>query len=147
MTKVVRRAAALWNGNLIRGKGFLRFATGASGGFNWAARVERSDGKTSPEELIAAAHAACYSMSLSSILSARGYTPESLMVDASCVLEYVEKRFKITTMILNVSGKVSGMDLESFEEAAHVAEESCPVSNALRGNLKIQLQVKLEPVS
>src|SRR5579884_1622137 len=110
MAKIVRRAAALWRGNLVNGKGALKFATGASGGFNLASRVERPDGKTSPEELMAAAHASCYSMALSNILSVRGYTSEHLIVDASCVLEYVEKRFKITTMLLNVRGKVPNMD-------------------------------------
>ncbi len=110
----------------------------------WASRTERSDGRTSPEELIAAAHAACYAMAFSHALAQAGTPAESLNVDATCTFEQVDGGFKITTMNLNVTGKVPGMDEASFEKAAQQAEQGCPVSNALRNNVQIRLNAHLE---
>ncbi len=146
MVKAERRAETVWEGNLTRGHGTLHLGSGAAGTLpvTWASRTERADGKTSPEELIAAAHASCYAMAFSNTLATAGKTPERLTVNAVCTLEQVEGAFKITTMTLTVQGRVPGMDAASFEEAARKAEQGCPVSNVLRSGLKIQLHAELE---
>jgi osmotically inducible protein OsmC len=110
----------------------------------WASRTESSDGKTSPEELIAAAHAGCYAMAFSHTLSQGGTPPDRLSVNAVCTFEKVGDGFKITTMDLDVQGKVPGLDQAGFEEAARKAEQGCPVSNALRNNVEIRLKAHLE---
>jgi osmotically inducible protein OsmC len=136
-----RRAEVIWQGNLTQGNGRLKVGSGAFGeqAITWAARTERSDGKTSPEELIAAAHAGCYAMALSHTLNQGGTPPEQLTVNAVCTLD----QGKITTMNLDVQGKVPGMDAAAFQEAAQKAEQSCPVSNALRNNVQIHLNAHL----
>ena len=101
----------------------------------WASRTEEPGGKTSPEELVAAAHAACFSMALSNELSTRGNVPARLHVEATSSFE----EGKVTTMALEVSAQVPGLDEEGFGEALAAAEESCPVSNALRGNVEIKV--------
>lgn len=107
----------------------------------FASRVQQPEGKTSPEELIAAAHATCYAMALSNTLADGGNEPESLVVDAVCVLD--DAQLKITTVDLNVQGSVPGMSADDFENAARQAEQICPVSNALRGNVEIRLNPSL----
>lgn len=136
-----RRAEVIWQGNLTQGNGRLKVGSGAFGeqAITWAARTERSDGKTSPEELIAAAHAGCYAMALSHTLNQAGTPPEQLVVNAACTLD----QGKITTMNLDVQGKVPGLDAAAFQEAARKAEQSCPVSNALRNNVQIHLNARL----
>lgn len=133
-----RRASANWRGNLFEGAGTV--SAESSGLFNdaevtWASRTEEPDGKTSPEELIAAAHAACFSMALSNELSSRGNDPDQLQVDATLSFE----DGKVTTMALDVKADVPELDEEGFDEALAAAEESCPVSNALRGNVEIKV--------
>ncbi len=136
-----RRAEVIWQGNLVQGNGRLQVGSGAFGeqAITWAARTERSDGKTSPEELIAAAHAGCYAMALSHTLNQTGTPPEELIVTAVCTLD----SGKITTMKLDVQGRVPGLDVAAFQEAAQKAEQACPVSNALRNNVQIQLTARL----
>jgi osmotically inducible protein OsmC len=136
-----RRAEVIWQGNLVHGNGRLKVGSGAFGeqAITWAARTEQPDGKTSPEELIAAAHAGCYAMALSHTLSQGGTPPEQLIVNAFCTLD----AGKITTMKLTVQGKVPGLDEAAFQEVAQKAEQSCPVSNALRNNVQIQLNARL----
>ena len=144
--KAERRAETRWEGNLLNGQGKLHLGSGAAGELpvTWASRTERSDGKTSPEELIAAAHASCYAMAFSNTLSREGHPPESLTVNAVCTLEQVEGAFKITTMTLDVQGKVPGLDEASFVQIAQKAEQGCPVSNVLRHGLQIHLNAHLE---
>lgn len=147
MSKTERQAEVTWEGNLLKGHGRVRARSGTFGDvpLTWASRTEvHSQGKTSPEELIAAAHAGCYSMSLSQTLSAEGKTPEQLTIKAVCTFEQVEGMLKITTMTLNVQGKVPGLDAADFTEAALKAEQRCPVSNALRNNVVIQVNAHLE---
>ena len=143
MPKADRNAQVQWNGNLTEGKGIIK-STG-SGAFGdlpvtWAARTESSDGKTSPEELMAAAHAACYSMAFSNTLNKAGHPPEELNVSATCTFEPP----KITTMVLEVRGRVPGLDQAEFAQIAEQAEKNCPVSNALRNNVDIQVTAHLE---
>jgi len=147
MVKAERRAEAVWEGNLIQGSGkVVSVGSGAIGELpiTWAARTERSDGKTSPEELIAAAHAACYAMAFSHTLAQAGTPAERLLVNAVCTFEQVEAGFKITTMDLDVRGKVPGLDEAGFEKAAQQAEQACPVSNALRNNVQIRVKAHLD---
>ncbi len=143
MANVEREAHVVWEGNLAQGRGSLSEGSGVLQDMpvTFASRVERPDGKTSPEELIAAAHATCYAMALSVTLTQKGNEPDRLEVDAVCVLD--DQQLKITTVNLNVRGTVAGMDEQGFEDAAREAEQLCPVSNALRGNVDIQLQTSL----
>jgi lipoyl-dependent peroxiredoxin len=142
MPKADRQAQVVWNGNLFEGKGTI-ISTG-SGAFgtlpvSWAARTESSDGKTSPEELLAMAHAACYAMALSNTLDEAGHPPEELRVSAVCTFEPP----RITTMKLDVAGRVPGIDQAEFERIASQANQGCPVSNALRNNVDIQVTARL----
>lgn len=144
--KAERRAETVWKGNLLNGYGQLSLGSGAAKdlGVTWASRTEKSDGKTSPEELIAAAHASCYAMAFSNTLAKEGHPAESLNVNAVCTLEQVEGAFKITTMTLTVRGKVPGIDEATFVQTAQKAEQGCPVSNVLRHGLQIHLDAHLE---
>jgi osmotically inducible protein OsmC len=137
------RAHAEWAGDLEGGSGTVSVASGAfpEQAVTWAARTNRPDPKTSPEELIAAAHAACYAMALSHTLAGAGYTAERLAVDAVC---HFTPGTGITRSDLSVSGRVPGLDQAGFERLAKEGEQGCPVSNALRGNVEIGLAVTLE---
>lgn len=143
-----RRADVIWEGNLTEGKGTITKVT--SGALpelpvTWAARTtNQNEGKTSPEELIAAAHAACYSMAFANTLNKHGHPPERLNVSATCAVDRVDGKTKITTMDLEVRGKVSGISQATFEEIAKEGEKGCPVSNALRNNVEIRLKAFLE---
>ena len=137
-----RNASAEWQGDLFEGRGTV--SANSSGLFSdaavtWASRTESPEGKTSPEELIAAAHSACFCMALTNELSTRGHTPERLQADATCA--FVDGN--VTTMVIDVSATVPGADQAAFDEALAAAEQSCPVSNALRGNVDIQVTASL----
>ena len=146
MAVAERRASAVWEGNLTEGKGRVKVASGALEEFpvTWAARTEQSDGKTSPEELIAAAEAACFSMALSNDLAKQGNTPERVSVEATCTLDRIDGKLKVTTMDLQVTGRVPGIDQAAFQAAAENTAENCPVSGALAGNVDIRVQATLE---
>jgi len=141
-----RRAQVTWEGNLTEGKGQLTTGTGVlrDAPISWPARVERPDGKTSPEELIAAAHAGCYAMAFANTLAKEGHAPTRLHIAATCTLDRIEGGVKITTMDLNVTGAVPGLDQAAFADLAEQAEKGCPVSNALRNNVKVNVTAKLE---
>ena len=144
MAMVEREAHVVWEGNLARGSGRLSEGSGVlqDTPVTFASRVERPDGKTSPEELIAGAHATCYAMALSNVLAENDTPPERLEVDAVCTLD--DEQLKITTMDLNVRGTVPGIGEDEFENATREAEQLCPVSNALRNNVEIRLQTSLQ---
>jgi osmotically inducible protein OsmC len=127
------RAEVVWNGDLLTGNGEVRFASNAVGTVpvSWAARTQRPSAQTSPEELIAAAHAVCYAMALSNTLAQDGHPPRRLNVTAVCSFEYGGGGARITAMDLTVHGHVPGLDQAGFEEAARKGEQGCPVSNAL----------------
>lgn len=146
MAVAERRASATWEGNLAGGKGKVEVASGALPEFpvTWAARTERSDGKTSPEELMAAAEAACFSMALSNDLHKAGHASESISVTATCTLDRIEGKLKVTTMKLEVTGSVPGIDEDTFREFAENTARNCPVSGALAGNVDIRVQSKLQ---
>lgn len=136
-------ASAVWKGGLKGGTGEFSAGSGAfAGAYTFLTRFEGTPG-TNPEELIAAAHAACVSMALAAGLERAGTPPESIMTTAHCSLEKLEEGFRITRMRLVVQGKVPGMDATAFQEAAEAAKNGCPVSNALKGNVQLELEAAL----
>jgi osmotically inducible protein OsmC len=137
-------ATAVWEGGLRNGKGVYRAGSGAfTGEYSFPTRFEGAAG-TNPEELIAAAHAACLSMALSGGLERAGTPPTRISTRASCTIERQEAGFRITRMNLEVRGQVPGIDAATFASAAEAAKEGCPVSNALKGNVQFVLDAKLE---
>jgi osmotically inducible protein OsmC len=140
-----RRAEAVWTGNLTEGKGWVSVGSGALGELpvTWESRTEAPHGKTSPEELIAAAHASCFSMALSNNLNKEGHPPERLEVSAVCTADRVDGAWTIVSMDLQVRGRVPGIDPGAFERAAEDAKTGCPVSRALHNNLEIRLKAEL----
>jgi osmotically inducible protein OsmC len=148
MATAERRAEVTWNGDLVSGSGQVTLASSGAlrdSGVTWASRTEKSDGRSSPEELLAAAHASCYAMAFSATLGRRGTPPQQLHVVAVASLDRKpEGGFQVTAMDLTVRGRVSGLDQAGFEEAARTAEQGCPISNALRGNVEIRLNATLD---
>ncbi len=147
MAGIERRAEVVWEGGLATGHGTV---TGGSGAVRelpvtWASRVEGADGRTSPEELLAESHAACYAMALSHTLNEAGNPPERLAVSAVVSAELGDEGLRVTASELTVAGRVPGMDARQFERLAQEAERSCPISNALRGNLDVRVNASLEP--
>ena len=142
---VQRTANVLWEKDLLKGAGNVTTGSGAFRQFpvTWASRTEDSGGKTSPEELLAAAHASCYAMALSATLGRKGSPPERLEVTAVCSFERVGDGWKVTTSELTVKGKVPGMNAQTFAEWADAAEKACPISNAIRNNVAIKLTASL----
>lgn len=141
-----RHATVTWEGTLTEGRGTIQTGSGAlsRAPVTWASRMEQPDGKTSPEELLAAAEAECYAMVLTNILSKQGTTPNRLEVAATCTVEPQGQGLKITTMRLQVQGDVPGVDQDSFSRIATEASDSCPVSNAIRGNVDISVSAQLQ---
>ena len=141
-----RRAVVIWESDLLRGRGKVRFGSAAipETGVTWASRTEQPSGRTSPEELLAAAQASCYAMALSASLARNRTPPTKLDVTAICTFDRVGDNWKVTTMELTVKGVVLGIDNSKFEEIARVAESNCPISNALRNNVEKKLNVSLE---
>jgi lipoyl-dependent peroxiredoxin len=138
-----RRAQVSWEGDLMNGRGSIENVTsGAIGGLEvtWRARSEEPGGKTSPEELIAAAHAACFSMALSNGLSQAGHAPERLDTSATVTFQPPDG---ITKIALTVEGRVPGIDESGFRDAAEQAKQNCPVSKALAAVPEVTLEAKL----
>ena len=139
-----RRAEVTWNGSLMEGSGTIRSTTtGAIGEqpVSWAARsTDETGGSTSPEELIAAAHAACFAMALSHGLAQQGHAPEELRSGATVTFQPGEG---ITRIALTVEGRVPGIDSDVFREAAEEAKANCPVSKALAAVPDISLEARL----
>jgi osmotically inducible protein OsmC len=145
MATAERRAEVVWNGDLQSGSGTFHLASsGAWTGANvsFATRTENPNGNTSPEELIAAAHASCYAMALSNVLHEGGNDAEELRITATCVLDMGS--LKITTETLEVHGRVPGLDADGFQQAVEQADQVCPVTNALRGNVDVQVNASLD---
>jgi lipoyl-dependent peroxiredoxin len=142
---IERRARATWEGDLRGGSGRFDVASGAITGqeVTFASRFEESGGKTSPEELIAAAHATCFSMALANELAQQGHPPTRVETNAVCTLDKANGGFRIISMALEVLGEVDGIDEAGFRSAAEQARDGCPVSQALAGNLEISLDASL----
>lgn len=142
-----RSATATWHGNLFEGSGSV--SSNSSEQLNelpvsWAARTEDPEGKTSPEELLAAAHSACFSMAFSNNLAQAGYTAERLSVTAEVTFEKLEAGWTVVRSHLIVHGDVPGIDQQQFGEIAEKARDGCPISRALKGNVELSVDAILE---
>jgi osmotically inducible protein OsmC len=138
-----RKASASWQGGLKGGTGSYRAESGTVGGtYSFGSRFENAKG-SNPEELLAAAEAACYSMALSVALEREGTPPTKVDTEAACSIERVGEAFKITTMKLVVRANVPGVAAETFQRIAEATKTGCPVSSALKGNVDLQLDAKL----
>jgi len=136
-------AVATWEGKLRDGKGSFKGQSGAfSGSFSFGTRFEGKKG-SNPEELIAAAHAGCFSMALSAALEKAGHPATRIETRAAVTIETVDGSPKITRSALEVRGKVPGIDQAAFQQAAEGAKQNCPVSKALQGNVEFTLDAKL----
>jgi lipoyl-dependent peroxiredoxin len=145
MAQLKRRAEAVWEGDLRGGEGRISSASGVieDVGYSFSTRFENEPG-TNPEELIAAAHAACYSMAFAGTLAGKGYQPQRIETQATCTLVSQEGGgFKIVGMHLQVRGRVPGIDQELFQQIAEEADDGCPVSNLLRCGLEIKREATL----
>jgi len=140
---MVRKASAEWRGGLKDGKGTVSTESGvlANAAYSFGTRFENGKG-TNPEELIAAAHAGCFSMALSAQLGAAGMTPESIRTTPSITLEKVGEGFSVTSSHLEMTAKIPGAERAAFQKAAEAAKSGCPISKLL--NAKITLDAKLE---
>jgi len=143
----IRRAEATWSGALTTGSGVV--SARSSGRFedlpvSWVARTEQSDGKTSPEELLAAAHAACYAMALSGALGRAGTPPERLDVSADVTFDKLDAGWRVVSSALTVRGRVPGMSAADFLAAAEATRDGCPISVALAGNVALSVEATLE---
>ena len=142
----VRRAEATWSGDLTSGSGAVSAVS--SGVFHglpvtWAARTEAPEGKTSPEELVAAAHAACYSMAFSAQLGRNGTPPTRLDVSSEVTFAQVEGGWKVESSQLTVRGEVPGITEADFLRIAEAAKDGCPISGALKGNVELSVAATL----
>ena len=138
----IRNANAVWHGNLFEGKGEMEFGSGAfKGQYSFKSRFEEGTG-TNPEELIAAAHAGCFSMAFSATLADNGFKPEMVKTKSDVHLEKKDAGFTITTIVLNTEAKIPGIDDKKFQELGEMAKKGCPVSRALTG-VEIKLNAKL----
>lgn len=136
-------ASARWEGNLVKGNGRYKLQTsGHEGGYSFITRFEDDKKLSSPEELIGAAHASCFSMAFSHGLDQAGFTPESVETTAEVTLAKTDAGFAITEILLKTRGKVSGISKEKFLEIAQGAKEGCPVSKALKAvNIKMEAEL------
>lgn len=136
-----RTANAEWKGG-IKGQGSFRGQTGLGGQYNFSSRFENGEG-SNPEELLAAAEAACFSMALAFALDKQGHPATSVQTKADCTIEKQGEGFKITRMMLTVQAAVPGVDPAKFQAIAQATKEGCPVSTALKGNVQIDIDAKL----
>jgi osmotically inducible protein OsmC len=143
----IRRAEANWTGSLATGSGSvsaISSATFSSLPVSWAARTEASNGQTSPEELLAAAHAACFAMALSGALGRAGTPPDRLEVSADVTFDKVDAGWKVASSALTVRGWVPGSTTADFLAAAESTRDGCPISVALKGNVELSIEATLE---
>ena len=143
----IRRAEATWSGPLITGTGTVSAVSSASFAdlpVTWAARTEAPGGKTSPEELVAAAHAACFSMALSGALARAGTPPERLDVAAEVTFDKLDAGWRVVSSALTVRGRVPGISAADFKAAAEETRDGCPISQALIGNVALSVEATLE---
>ena len=146
MPDAQRTAEAVWEGSLAQGTGTVTLTSSGGAGplpVTWASRTARSEGKTSPEELVAAAHASCYCMALSHILGEAGTPPERLEARATVTFAQVEGGFKVASSALEVKGTVPSLDAAAFRDAANKAKDGCPISGALKNNVEITVVAEL----
>jgi osmotically inducible protein OsmC len=143
----VRTATVTWQGDLLNGSGGV--SAGSSGTFqdlpvSWASRTEAPEGRTSPEELLAASHAACFAMAFSADLARAGTPPDHLHVEAEVTFDKLEAGWTVVSSALTVLGQVPGATHESFHSIAEGTRDGCPISRALLGNVKLSVDATLE---
>jgi osmotically inducible protein OsmC len=141
-----REARAVWNGDLMSGTGMVSAVS--SGKFSdlpvsWSARTEAPGGKTSPEELLAAAHASCFAMALSAGLARAGTPPSRMEVRSRVTFDKVGDGWSVVSSELEVKGDVPGAEAAKFVAAAEDAKDNCPISRALKGNVKLSVKASL----
>lgn len=142
-----RSATVTWTGSLAEGNGTV--TAGTTGLFtdlpvSWASRTEAPEGRTSPEELLAAAHSSCFAMALAGGLARGGTPPDHLHVSSTVTFDKVGDQWTVTSSVLDVVGIVPGLDEAGFEAAAQTAKEGCPISRALAGNVELSVSATLE---
>jgi len=142
----VRTANVVWNGDLVSGSGMITYVS--SGVFSrlpisWASRTSAHDGRTSPEELLAAAHASCFSMAFSARLAKNGTPAQSLDVKVDVTFDQGESGWKVASSNITVKGTVPGIDEATFDRLADDAKDNCPISAALRGNVELTVEATL----
>ncbi|MEX2439636.1 MAG: OsmC family peroxiredoxin [Actinomycetota bacterium] len=140
------KATANWQGGLADGSGTTRLGTGIGGemAMSWTARTEGADGQSSPEELLAGAHATCFNMALSKVLADAGHPPARLETTATTTFETGgEQGSHVASTHLSVHGSVPGMDTDTFLHSAETAAQNCPISKAVRGNIEITVDSSL----
>jgi osmotically inducible protein OsmC len=143
----IRRAEVTWSGELATGSGTVSAVS--SGAFSdlpvsWAARTESPEGQTSPEELVAAAHASCFSMAFSAGLARNGTPPDRLAVSADVTFDKLEAGWRVVSSALTVRGRVPGISAADFASLAEAAKDGCPISQALQGNVALSVDAALE---
>ena len=139
-----RKASAVWEGGLKTGKGNYSVESGSATGEYSFGRFAEGGTASNPEELLAAAEASCYSMAFSGALERNGTPPTRIATDAACTVEKVGEGFQITTMKLDVRASVPNIDDAKFQELARATLAGCPVSKALKDNMKMELNARLE---
>jgi osmotically inducible protein OsmC len=142
----IRHATVVWNGSLTDGSGMITYVS--SGAFarlpvTWASRTSAHEGRTSPEELLAAAHASCFSMALASRLAKNSTPADQLDVRAEITFDNASGGWKVAASKLSVTGSVPGIDAATFERLADDAKDNCPISQAIKGNVELSVQAKL----
>jgi osmotically inducible protein OsmC len=142
---VERTANAVWEGDLMGGSGEVSTDSGVlrNATVKWSSRAEQADENTSPEELIAAAHAVCVSMALAHGLAQAGTPAQRLECQATATFDQTDDGFRLTTMNLSIRGQVEGIDGVFFQETAEAAKDNCPVSQALKENVEVSLESQL----
>lgn len=146
MSAFKREADAVWKGDLKQGKGQVSTESRAlsEAAYSFGSRFEDTEQGTNPEELLAAAHAGCFSMAFANTLKKEGFEPRRVETRAVCTVESLESGgFGITKMELDVRGEVDGLDEDTFQKLARQADQGCPVSNLLREGLEIEIQARL----
>jgi lipoyl-dependent peroxiredoxin len=145
--EAVRKAVAVWQGDLASGSGVVSSATSSQFSelpVSWPSRTEAPEGRTSPEELLAAAHAACFCMALSGNLGRAGHAPDKLETTAEVTFEQGEAGWSVARSHITVRGWVPGMTAQDFDSAAEAAKDGCPISRALKGNVALSVDATLE---
>lgn len=144
---VTRSANATWRGNLLEGSGSVSSGTSQQMRdlpVTWNARTADPEGMTSPEELLAAAHASCFSMAFSSNLAKAGFNAEQLDVTSTITFDKLEQGWTVVSSHLSVHGRVPGANQTAFEAAAQAAKDGCPISRALAGNVALSVDATLD---
>jgi lipoyl-dependent peroxiredoxin len=138
-----RKSSATWEGGLKGGKGSFKGESGLNGAYSFGSRFGNAP-QSNPEELLAAALAACYSMALSGGLEKNGTPPTRIATDVACTIDKVGEGFKITKMHLTVRSKVPNVDAATFDKIAQATKDGCPVSQVFKGNVPMTLEARLE---